>query len=153
MPSLFRAWKWLSGRSLASKVVLTNLLVLGPAVGILVPYLWHTSRENTIAQTVGSAQETIEQYKILRGYYTDNVVAKVQKGTMLQVSYDHHGREDMIPLPATFIHDLCQQYEQKHVGVRLKLYSDYPFPNRSNRVLDPFARVAIEFLRKNPDAC
>jgi methyl-accepting chemotaxis protein len=152
MPSLFRAWTWLSGRSLASKVVLTNLLVLGPAVGILVPYLWHTSRENTIAQSVGSAQKTIEQYKILRGYYTDNVVAKVQKGTMLQVSYDHHGREDMIPLPATFIHDLCQQYEQKHVGVRLKLYSDYPFPNRSNRVLDPFARVAIEFLRKNPDA-
>src|SRR5437588_486436 len=121
MSSRFSVGRWVADRSLATKVVLANLLVLAPAVAILVFYLDTTTRSNTVAQGVSNAQRTIEQYKLLRGYYTDKVVAKVVKNTSLQVSFDHQGHSDTIPLPATMIQDMSQLYEAEHLAVQLKL--------------------------------
>jgi methyl-accepting chemotaxis protein len=152
MPVLPLLRGWFANRALGTKVVLANVAVLVPAMAILVAYLWQTSRANTIAQSVNSAEHTIQQYQVLRGYYTDDVVAKVQKHGRLEVAHDHHNRTDAIPLPATFILDLGDQYERKNLGVQLKLYSEFPFPERSNRTLDTFARNAIDDLKKNPDS-
>ncbi|WP_151944823.1 c-type heme family protein, partial [Aliarcobacter butzleri] len=33
----------------------------------------------------------------------------------------------------------------------VNFFSDYPFPNRANRVLDEFQKNSIQFLRENPN--
>lgn len=146
--SLFR---WFSDRRLTVKVLGPTLLVLVVATVCLIRYVSQATRQNTIDDSVAAAKSTIEQYKILRAYYTTNVVAKVKKSTNLDVSFDHQQRDATIPLPATMIHELSEQFSRSAGGLQLRLYSQYPFPNRSDRVLDEFGRDSIAFLERHPD--
>ena len=98
---------------------------------------------------VASAQKTAEQFKLLRKYYTENVVEKVIKSDDFQASYDHETDPNAIPLPATMIHDLSEVVANE--GMSVKLYSPYPFPNRSTRVMDDFGDSAWAYLKENPD--
>jgi methyl-accepting chemotaxis protein len=105
---------------------------------------------NAVDDAIASARQTAAQLKALRGYYTENVAAKVVKNGALKPDFDHRGKDDRIPLPATMIHDLSELYKQQ--GTIAKLYSPFPFPNRSDRVLDDFAREAWAALSKDPSA-
>jgi methyl-accepting chemotaxis protein len=105
---------------------------------------------NTIEMSVGSATETINQFKMVRGYYTKNVVSVVKDNGNLDISITHQNDANSIPLPATMMHDLSKIMNSKGNGNKLKLYSNFPFPNRANRVLDDFGKKAIDFLTKNP---
>lgn len=98
------------------------------------------------------AKTNIEQFKILRAYYTENVVKKVKASQDTKISFDHNGKDDTIPLPATMIHDLSKKFSEKSNGGALKLYSEYPFPNRQDRKLDEFAIQSLAALKKNPDS-
>jgi methyl-accepting chemotaxis protein len=146
-----RVAQFISDASLTTKVVSATLLVLIPTVVLIVLYLNASLRTATINESIKNGKETIAQYKTLRAYYTENVVRKVTKNGNLRVGYGHHGQDDVIPLPATVIHDLSEEFARSANGPRLKLYSDYPFPNRVERTLDGFARNAIESLRSNPE--
>lgn len=106
-------------------------------------------RKNTVETTIRSALETIQQYKILRGYYTKAVVSKVKTYSKLSISYNHKDEPTGIPLPATMIHDLSELLATSETDTRLKLYSDYPFPNRQSRKLDIFSLQALSYLKKN----
>ena len=102
---------------------------------------------------VESSQSTVDQFKTLRQYYTQNIVGKVVSSGTLKPDSDHSGHPDRIPLPATMIHDLSELMRDQ--GLILKLYSAYPFPNRTNRTnrtLDEFERSAWQRLQQNPDA-
>lgn len=88
------------------------------------------SRESAVAAAVRNATAMIQQYKVLRGYYAEHVVDKVKGKAGLRVSWDHEGRDDTIPLPATMIQDLSEILHASQNGTMLKLYSKYPFPNR-----------------------
>jgi PAS domain S-box-containing protein len=100
-------------------------------------------------EAILSAQITASQYKILREYYTKNVIEKVLLNTDLNVSENHASDPNTIPLPATMIHDLSQQIKQE--GIELKLYSNYPFPNRISRELDNFEKQAWIEISANPE--
>src|SRR5579883_40967 len=103
---------------------------------------------NAVDDAIQSARQTAAQFKTLRGYYTENVAAKAIKGGALKLDFDHRGRDDRIPLPATVIHDLSDLLKQQ--GMFIKLYSPYPFANRQDRVLDDFAKEAWSTLSKDP---
>ena len=94
-----------------------------------------------------SAVQTIRQFKIIRGYYTKNVVAKAKATGALIPSIDHVGKKGAIPLPATLIHDLSSLLARENAT--LGLYSAYPFPNRKDRVQDDFMKEAWAYLSKN----
>jgi len=71
----------------------------------------------------------------------------------LKISYDHKKMKDGIPLPATLIHDMSELLSKKSgENVKLKLYSEYPFPNRANRKLDEFGKQAMAFFKNDPDS-
>jgi len=106
------------------------------------------STKNLNEQTVVQAINIAKQYKELRTYYNHNVISKVLKYSDLKVDSNHYKDQKTIPLPATMIHDLSSVLTQKLDGMKLKLYSDYPFPNRSDRKLDPFELSAIQYFRK-----
>ena len=122
------------------------LLVLAALAAALVLPL--TMKRNAEQEAVTAAQESVRQFVALRKYYTENVVAKAMANGM-QVSFDHAGRPDTLPLPATMIHELSAVFRES--GTSLQLYSPYPFPNRAGRTMDAFGQDAWNFLRKHPD--
>ncbi|GAA3921627.1 hypothetical protein GCM10022277_16900 [Litoribacillus peritrichatus] len=95
-----------------------------------------------------SSEKKVQEYKILRGYYTKNVIKKVISNSDLKGSFNHKTEQNSIPLPATLIHDLSSEFEKK--GLSLKLYSAFPFPNRASRRLDSFEQDAWDYLQNNP---
>lgn len=106
--------------------------------------------QNAYNDVVRSATQTVAQFKTLRAYYTDNVIAKVIASGALKPSFDHKDKPGIVPLPATMIHDLSALLGT--AGTRINLYSDYPFPNRAGRILDGFQREAWAHLTRSPDA-
>ncbi len=115
--------------------------------------LWVVSsriNSNTLSESISSAENTVEQFKLIRSYYTKNIIGTVLKGSEIKSSINHKDDPTAIPLPATMIHDLSTELSEK--GVKMKLFSAYPFPNRKDRVLDSFEQDAWDALNKDPQA-
>ena len=139
---------WFS-RSLIWKIIIpVSFILILLSAGVMI-YIPSAVKENAAQEAKLKAMDTVEQFKLLRGYYAENVISEVINQTSLQVGIAHD-KSGTIPLPATMIHDLSEIYSRK--GTQLKLYSPYPFPNRSDRQLDSFAIAAWEHLRINPDS-
>lgn len=115
---------------------------------VLSTYVPATIRDNVIASALPTATNTVQQYKIVRGYYTSNVVKKVLVGSSMKAHFEHKDNANQIPLPATFIHELSEEFSA--LGMVLKLYSKYPFPNREDRSLDGFGQDAWQQLNNDP---
>lgn len=137
--------------TLRTLILVPPILILGASYLVSTLFLLTSSRDNAIESTIRQAQDTIDQFRILRGYYTQNVVGKIAATGALKVSFDHQGKPDTVPLPATMIHDLSDLLGKRAEGTRLSLYSDLPFPNRRGRTLDEFAEGAIAAMKQNPD--
>ncbi len=103
---------------------------------------------NANDEALAASKQIANQFKIIRGYYTEDVVSKVVKSGALKASFDHKTDDKAIPLPATMIHDLSGLLSKQ--DTTLTLFSEYPFPNRKDRVLDDFQRGAWDYLTKNP---
>ncbi len=143
---------WVRSRGVAAQVLAPVALVMLVTTGAVLSQVWSATRDNAVAGSLTSARNNLEQFKLLRAYYTNNVVKKVQAGSGVRVSHDHKESGNTIPLPATFIHELGEEISRQEGGVKLRLYSEYPFPNRGARALDPFARDALAYFRANPQA-
>jgi methyl-accepting chemotaxis protein len=127
--------------------VLAALTLAIVATWIIVPRI---IAANAVDEATAKGQEIADEFKTIRGYYTDRVVAKVVKQGALKVTTDHKTNDNAIPLPATMIQDLSDLLAQKDITI--KLFSRYPFPNRKDRQLDTFQQEAWEFLTTNPKA-
>jgi len=114
----------------------------------LIIYVPGVTKEQTINTAIASAEGTVKQYKAIRGYYTKNIIKKVVANESMSAHYNHVDNANTIPLPATFIHELSKEFTSKDI-LALKLYSPYPFPNRSSRRLDKFGQEAWAQLNKN----
>jgi len=119
-------------------------------MGIIYSFLIYKNESNIIDSSVVFAKNNIDQYLTIRKYYTSNVIDKVLKYSDLEVNVELINNPKSIPLPATMIHDLSDLLREKRSKIKLNLYSNYPFPNRLNRVLDKFERDSLLFLEKNP---
>lgn len=105
---------------------------------------------NARDNAVRAGEQTVQQFKTLRGYYTKSVIKKtIANGKPLKPSYNHKTMKDGIPLPATFIHDMSELLKEEETSIAL--YSGYPFPNRSERQLDEFQAAAWTYLVENPE--
>ena len=106
------------------------------------------SEENKKDEMVQRSIELIDNLKKIRSYYTSHVVNKIKNYEEIKINYDYEDKKDTIPLPATLLHDLSKLVAKKEMNI--KLYSDYPFPNRKNRVLDKYEKESLAFLINNP---
>ncbi|REL34463.1 methyl-accepting chemotaxis protein [Thalassotalea euphylliae] len=110
----------------------------------------NTLSNNTQSETVDGAVLTAQQFKKLRTYYSKNIVQSViNPDSPIKASTEHKDKTGVIPVPATFLHDVS--YEMSSEDTQFSLISPYPFANRSGRTLDDFNKKAWEFLTKNPD--
>ena len=134
------------------KIMFSIVGILGLWIAVLIVYISKTSLRNTVEASKTNAVSIIDQYKTLRGYYVKSVIKKVKANTDLKISHDHKVIPNAIPLPATLIHDMSALLSRKGDDkIRLRLYSEYPFPNRKGRSLDGFAQEAIAYFKGNPD--
>ena len=135
-------------KSIVWQLVLPIPIMLGAALIAIWFLLPPLLADNVRDDAIRNAQQTVGQFKTLRGYYVKNVIKKVLamggKG-----SVDHANDPNSIPLPATLIHDMSTLLAGQ--DTTLQLYSAFPFPNRADRQLDSFQQEAWEFLTANPD--
>jgi hypothetical protein len=136
---------------ITAKVLLPLSGVLAVGVAALLAYVLHATDRNVVAASKANALATIDQFKTLRGYYSDHVVKTVKAKSDLRISYDHQTATNTIPLPATMIMDLSERFAANSNGAQLRLYSAYPFPNRARRQVDPFMEAALQFFTTNAD--
>ena len=141
--------QWFRDLSITTKSMSATLLVVVIAFGALLVYLNHATRQHTIEQSVRNATNTIEQYKTVRAYYTAHVVDKIRQQNAMAISHDHKSNQGTIPLPATMIHELSEEFGRVEGSPKLKLYSAFPFPHRKDRVQDEFGKEALQALAKH----
>jgi len=130
-------WKQLLAISVIGIIIITSV----------VPFIFN---ETTIKDATLVAQNTAEQYSTLRSYYTKNIVSKLKASNQITISSDYKKKHNGIPLPATMIHELSELSESS--GLKIKLYSAFPFPDRADRKLDTFQKQAWQKLSANPNS-
>jgi len=113
-------------------------------------YLPTLSLQNQKDKIILESISLVDHLKTFRSYYNENVVEKVKSKTNILVDYNHDIASNTIPLPATTIYNLSERLTIER-GINVNFFSDYPFPNRSNRVLDEYQKESISFLRKSPN--
>lgn len=111
-------------------------------------FLPATLNSNTTAETINTAINNVEKLKKLRTYYTNNIVQSVVFSDDIIATTDHKGHKGVIPIPATFLHDISKVVSNEYT--EYSLYSPYPFRNRAGRTLDEFGEKAWDYLVKNP---
>ena len=116
---------------LGAPIALIGLVLVAVAAVLIV----RTQRAAVVQMRVEEARRIVAQYKALRGYYTERVVAKAKvnglKASFNHADADNPERDKTIPLPATMVHELAAQTSTKD-GSTVELYSEFPFPNRKD---------------------
>jgi methyl-accepting chemotaxis protein len=137
-------------RSIAWRMLVPIPLMFVVAIAAIWVVVPRIVMDNAVSEAIQSGQSTVEQFKLIRAYYTENVVNKLVKDGTFKPGTDHKAGEKSVPLPATMIHDLSAALSDKDTS--LSLYSKYPFPNRKGRQLDEFQSAAWDYLVANPKA-
>lgn len=115
-------------------------------------YLAKDVQDQNIEQSLATdSVATANKFKAIRGYYTNNVVKVIKANKAAKINYDHKEHADTIPLPATFIHDISEEFKKRDDGSSLSLFSAYPFPNRKKRKLDSFQSDALEYFKSHKE--
>jgi len=115
---------------------------------------WHmeTTRQQIFeSNALVSAKSYANTFVSLRTYYTKEVVSRVPRNSVT-VSHDYANIDHAIPLPATLTIQLAEEISRQSEGFSARLYSNYPFPWRSDSsTLDGFEQRAIQQLSESPD--
>ncbi len=123
------------------------------AIVIAVVVIWATVPQivDSMATTdaILADQQVAAQFKAIRAYYTENIVNKVVKSGAFRADVEHANNDKVIPLPATFLHDLGAALKDRDTTV--SLFSPFPFPDRKDRKLDAFQEQAWTYLTAHPE--
>ena len=127
------------------------LLTTAVIITILAYYIPYITDKNTMETIKKSSLKSVEQIKLTRAFYVENVVRDLKKyAPEISFSYKHEGVNGIVPLPTTMIRNLSDIFSE-HTGTKYRLYSEYPFKNRKDRNLSKFQKEALHFTQKNPD--
>ena len=129
---------------LGAVIVISTIMFIG--LIYLIPYL---TKEKSISDAYSESERLTTYIRMFRSYYASDILKKVKSQTDLKVNFDHKSQDDTIPLPATLVHDLGAIFTEK-TDTSIQMYSNYPFPNRSMRILDRFQQDALSYILKNP---
>ncbi|MDH3442631.1 MAG: ATP-binding protein [Deltaproteobacteria bacterium] len=115
---------------------------------------WHFSQLSSKLVRSGALKGTelySQSLNELRAFYGAQIVARVREAGV-EVTHDYRTKKGAIPIPATFSIEFGKHIGNKLPGMRVRLFSDYPFPFRPDGgPRDNFEREALIGLRKNPD--
>jgi PAS domain S-box-containing protein len=115
------------------------------SLSIFIPQV---TQNNTIDLVIKNSQTMVEQIKLTRGYYVKEVVGDVKKyAPNITFDYAHEGVDGKLAFPTSLIHELSDIYT-KNTGITIRLYSEYPFKPKANRVLSPTQKEALNYINQ-----
>jgi serine/threonine protein kinase len=141
-----KLWRWMRRHPLSAGLLATGLL--GPvaaliALSLLSARLVRSSALESSAQQAELLEEANREYS--------RIVQRVEQAKFT-VNKTVPPTPNTVPLsiPATFLHDIGEQMARtSRTGVKVRQYSDYPFPWRSDGgPRDDFERSALRRLRR-----
>jgi serine/threonine protein kinase len=142
-----KLWRWVRRRPLATGLLATALLapvVALTALSLLSARLVRSSALESAAQQAELLEEANKEFsrnveRVEKAKFTVNKMVPPTPGTV------------PLSIPATFLHDVGEHLSRtSKTGVRVRQYSDYPFPWRTDGgPRDDFERRALEQLRKS----
>jgi serine/threonine protein kinase len=155
--SLERVWHWCRRNPMP-----TSLLIAVTITALA--GLWQLSHlsERLVRQTaLQSTAHQSEMLKDVNDIYSD-VVKRVKTagvdikkagGKEIEITHAYRADNKAIPIPATFSIELGQLISDgSKLGMKVRLYSKYPFPSRFQGGLkDTFEKEAWEHLTQNPE--
>ncbi|WP_424689422.1 ATP-binding protein [Halarcobacter ebronensis] len=125
------------------------ILVIGLTLIYLIVFILpEFSNKNKMDEMTKQSIEMVNNLKKIRSYYTSHVIKEVKNNSDIEINYEHDNKRGVIPLPATLLHDLSELVTKK--DMHIKMYSNYPFPNRKDRVLSDFEKESLRYLVNNP---
>jgi signal transduction histidine kinase len=105
--------------------------------------------QNIQTLIVDSSKRMVQQIKLTRTYYLDNIMGKIQEqNSDFHFVALHEKDAHALPLPSTVIHDLSELYT-KQLGTGFRTYSNFPFKNRSSRVLSIHDKEVLDDINFN----
>jgi tRNA A-37 threonylcarbamoyl transferase component Bud32 len=139
---------WRGARRHPVAAALLAAALLAPVVALAVlsllsARLVRSSALDSAAQQAELLEEANKEYsrivqRVERAHFQVNKTVPPTPGTV------------PLSIPATFLHDVGEQLGQTgRTGVRVRQYSDYPFPWRAGGPRDEFEREALRRLRKS----
>src|SRR6185295_9744071 len=141
-----KLWRWVRRHPLPSGLLAAALLapvVALTALSLLSARLVRSNALESAAQQAELLEEATKEFsrnveRVVQANFTVNKTAPPTPGTV------------PLSIPATFLHDVGEQLAQMSTtGVRVRQYSDYPFPWRKDGgPRDDFERQALWRLRE-----
>jgi PAS domain S-box-containing protein len=117
----------------------------------VVVYTYESSERVVFQNATESAQEHAESVTQFRNFYAQELVPRAVRAGV-SVTHDYKARDNALPLPATLTIELGHYMSQVDGGTQVRLYSDLPFPWRSDeRQLDDFQKQALAHLKEHPE--
>ena len=141
-----------ASRSAFNPIRLSVLAVMAVVVfgitGISI-YLPQAMRNAALETALQSNLDVINHVKMVRGYYTQNILSRAVAGGAIKPSMDYRNHPNEIPLPATLVKDLSELMAKNETT--LSLVSPYPWPHRADRKMTEFEQQAWDEFQTNPD--
>ena len=140
---------WFKEKEISTKLAL--IAAVGGTVIIIATWLTLNSLKLKSAEAAGykAASSIAGQIATMRGFYTSEILSRA-KNAGIKANYDFEQFEDVLPLPATFVHELGEHITKDNPGMKVRLYSRFPFPHRAeSEKYDDFEMKALHALEKD----
>lgn len=137
--------KYFKNSMMGPIVLITVFMFIG--LLYLIPYL---TKEQLKKDAYEQSERLTTYIRMFRSYYNDDILLKIKEHSNLKVNFDHKLDNQTVPLPATVVHDLGNIFTEGS-EIQVQMYSNFPFPNREDRVLDKFQQESLEYILKNPE--
>jgi hypothetical protein len=144
-----RTWRWCRRYPLAVGVLAAVLLGSIAALAYLSQLSEYFVRETALE---GARLETKMLDEVWR-FYSDEIQDIDPRTTNVAITESYRTVHPSLPLPATFAIDLGERISERSPGMKVRVYSRYPWPGRKNGgPQDEFDAAALAWLEGNARA-
>src|SRR5262249_21195657 len=147
VPAVEKLWRWVLRRPLAAGLLAAGLL--GPVVALVTLSL--LSAQLVRSSALESAAQPAELLEGAPREFSQNVQRVEEAKFPVNKTVPPTPGTVPLTIPATFLHDVGEQLgKTSKTGVKVRQYSDYPFPWRTDGgPQDDFEREALLRLRRS----
>ncbi|WP_151704050.1 ATP-binding protein [Nitrincola alkalilacustris] len=134
---------------LPTNLRLFNLMIITGAVVTMMIIAWLVYRtaddvqERTLKQSAIAYSSAVSS---IRSFYNSEILPNVAGHPWVEVTEHYKGQPGALPIPATLSLDLGDYLSARDDSVSVRLVSEYPFPQRADRELYDFDRMALQYL-------
>jgi len=133
--------KIIRNKIILSIIAITMILMISISI-----YLPKVTEQNIINLVVKNSSNAVEQIKLTRAYYVEQIVGDIKEyAPNIKFDYKHDGIDGKIAFPTSLVHELSDIFTQ-NTGLKFQLYSNYPFMPKKDRILDPMQKEALNYI-------